>query len=285
VEPLPEQIYIESGAFRLWCDPAFRESLRFLSGDPDRIFATPGCRIVKDQRKIKVARCPLMIAGEAKSVYIKRYNVFSWRYRAASLVASSPARRAWIGARTLIRHGFLTGAPIAAIETRRWGMLEKSLYVSEEVRHGLTADAYWRDNLVRLEGAAGIRRRRGFLVAVASLFRRLHAAGIYHNDLKDANVVVGGFAPPGPEALYLFDLEGIRTPYRLSFRRRVKNLVQLNRTFGRQLTRTAKLRWLKAYLGKSYARRAERRRWITRVLSESERTNRRKLGTTRSFSG
>src|SRR5439155_346551 len=94
------------------------------------------------------------------------------------------------------------------------------------------------------------------------LFRRLHAAGVYHNDLKDVNVLVEG--PAETMRCVLLDLERVRIMRRLGRRRRVKNLMQLARTLGPQASASDRLRFLAAYLGDA-AGWDERRAWARAV--------------------
>jgi len=243
-----------------------------LLADPDGLFLRAECEIVKDQKKIRVGRLPLEIGGAVRRVYLKRYNVFSWRYRLGSLWMASGAARSWIGANLLLEAGFRTGRPLAAVECRSGGLLTKSFYLSEEVPGARTADDYWRQELSRSGGTGGFRRRRGFLARLAELFRALHGRGLYHNDLKDANILT---LPDGAvETFYLLDLEGIRRYRSLSRRRQIKNVVQLNRTLGRFLRAPEKLFWLKVYLGEGFAHRNEKRRWIRQILVESRRRDR-----------
>jgi len=277
VGPLAKHSFLRIGSSSLWIagdldgDPKTE-----LLADPDFLFSFPRCEIVKDQRKIKVARVPLEIGGKVKGIYLKRYNVFSWRYRLSSLFVPSPASRSWVGAEILVRNGFCTGRPIAAVECRCWGMVTKSFYLSEEIAGGRTADLYWREELIPVRGSDGIRRRLNFLKGLATLFRSLHERNIYHDDLKDANILVC----PGSgsrEEFYLLDLEGIRRYRRLSKRRQIKNLVQLNRTMGKLLRKTEKLYWLKIYLGAVFNHRGEKKQWIRKVLEESHRGDWRSL--------
>jgi hypothetical protein len=264
---------VKIGSSSLWLAPelAAEPGLALLA-DPDRLFARPECEIIKDQKKIKVGRLPLEVGGARRRVYLKRYNVFSWRYRVGSLWMASGAARSWVGARLLLESGFYTGKPLAAVECRSAGMLTKSFYLSEEIPAARTADHYWRQELSKAGGVEGFRRRRGFLARLAALFRALHGRGLYHNDLKDANILI---RPDGAaESFYLLDLEGIRRYRSLSRRRQIKNVVQLNRTLGRFLRQPEKLFWLKVYLGEDFANRNERRQWIRQILAESRRRDR-----------
>jgi serine/threonine protein kinase len=269
-------VHLQTGSTSIWVSQDLRREAEIEPlANPDLLFSHPQCEIIKDQKKIKVGRIPLEIGGKVKAVYLKRYNAFSWRYRLGSLFVTSGARRSLAGANTLTRAGFLTGRPIAAVECRCWGMLTKSFYISEEVPGGKTVDLYWQEELIPVRGKEGFRRRRGFLKALALLFRFLHERNIYHNDLKDANILVCPGENRAGESFYLLDLEGIRSYRRLNRRRQVKNLVQLHRTMGRFLERNEGLYWLKVYLRDLFSDSGERRKWIGRILRESDRRDRR----------
>ena len=239
--------------------------------DPDILFSLPECEVVKDQRKIKVARLQLKLDGQVKRIYVKRYNAFSWRYRLSSLLCRSAAFRAWVGSGILRRAGFHTGSPIAAVECRSWGMLTKSFYLSEEIPSAKTMDAYWLRELAPMGMRRGLAQRRRFLKALADLFRRLHEEGIYHNDMKDWNILVRPGSEQQNYSFFLLDLEGLRRYPRLNLRRRVKNVVQLNRTVGKYLRKSDRLYWLKVYLGSTYLDRRARKKWLKRILHESAR--------------
>ena len=241
--------------------------------DPDRLFSLPGAELVKDQRKIKVARISGGLAGNAANVYLKRYNAFSWRYRLFSIFLASAARRAWRGASILIENGFQTGRPVAAVECRRWGMLTKSFYVSQEIASAKAVDRCWIEELSRDRGVEGRRLRRELIGSLAALFRRLHQARIYHNDLKDANILARPADRYTDRSFFLLDLEGIRRVSRLSRRRRIKNVVQLNRTLGPLVSRAARWRWAKVYLGAEFQDRAARRLWLRRIVRATARAD------------
>jgi hypothetical protein len=259
------------GRAMIWAQRAMTtpESMELLA-DADALLARPDCIVVKDQRKIKVAR---LIFPGGTPVYIKRYNAFSWRYRIQSWFSRSAAARSLSGAALLRDAGIKTAVPLAAVEVRRWGMLERSFYVSEEIVGAKTADAYWRENVKPLAGGSGFQARQRFLRGLGRLFQTLHQKRIYHNDLKDFNILVRVDAV-GRDEFFILDLEGMRWCRRLSARRRIKNLVQLNRTLGRYLTRSEKLGFLKFYLDREAESPATLARWIERILAASRKAER-----------
>ena len=274
----PEFIHHRRGAASIWIDPRLADrSFIDRLADADQLFDNPLCQIIKDQEKIKVGRFTMDIAGSPHAIYIKRYNAFSLRHRLASPFVHSGAFRALRGAAILRAVSIPIAVPIAAVENRVRGALTKSFFISEEIANGKTLDAYWRDELVTSIGGDGIARRRGFLKGLAQLFLNLHGQGIYHNDLKDANIL----AVDGSQRavrFFLLDLEGVKRYAPLSEKRRVKNLVQLYRTLGQYLRQTDKLIFLKCYLGASFARRKVRRQLIKKLLRESRRLDSMKAG-------
>jgi tRNA A-37 threonylcarbamoyl transferase component Bud32 len=242
-----------------------------LMADADHLFEQSDCVIIKDQRKIKVGRVLVLPDTESIVVYIKRYNAFSLRYRLQSLLSCSGAAKSLRGAAILREAQILTATPVAVVEVRRWGMLKKSFYLAEEIAAAKTANAYWCEKLKRISGIDGFRRRRHFLMELSRLFRRLHRQRIYHNDLKDFNILVRE-DHLGNEKFFLLDLEGMRRCCYLPSRRCVKNLVQLNRTLGQFLSRTERLGFLKSYLQDTLEPQAE---WVRRILRASEKAERR----------
>jgi hypothetical protein len=253
-----------AGRLRVWLAPGVDPRVAIApDADPDRLLTGPECRVVKLQRKVMVGR----VATPAGSLYVKRYNVHAWRIALGSIGRASPARRAFVAAGVLTALGFGVPEVVAAVEDRRLGMLRRSFFLTREVAGALTADRYW----AALAGAPAAERRR-FARCLGDLFRRLHAAGVYHNDLKDVNVLVRSGAE-GPDFV-LLDLERVRVGAATGRRRRTKNLVQLERTLGREAGATARLRFLHAYLGPA-ASRAELRGWARAVAAAAAHKERR----------
>lgn len=231
-------------------------------GDPDRLLTRPECALIKLQRKVMVGR----VTTAAGRLYVKRYPVYAWRVALMSLGRPSPARRAFQAAGQLAALGFGVPEVVAAVEERRAGLLRRSFFLTREVAGAVTADVYWQQTAGRPA------ERRRFARTLGDLFRRLHAAGVYHNDLKDVNLLVRA-SPEGPQTV-LLDLERVRVGRVPGRRRRVKNLVQLERTLGRAADAAARLRVLHAYLGPDTSR-TERRAWAAAIERAATRKDRR----------
>lgn len=241
-------------------------------GDPDRILTDPACRLAKLQPKVIVGR----MVTRTGVLWVKRYNIFSLRTLLASPAQRSPAFAALAGARLLAERDFATPEVVAAIEFRTAGFLRRSFFVTREVPDASTADLRWQAILADPDGPRRGRARRALAQAIGDLFRRLHAAGVYHADLKDVNILVTGSAER--PACVLLDLERVSVG-RLGRGRRVKNVIQLARTLGRRASATDRLRFLHAYLG-TRTTRAERRAWNKAVERGAERKDRGRLPAT-----
>lgn len=272
---LAEYNFIRHGGTKIWISRGFEDPLFVHAlAEADRFFDDPECRIIKDQKKIKVGRLTRMIAGKQRAIYIKRYNSFSRRFRLLSPFVRSGALRSIRGASVLHKKGIATARPVAAVENRFYGMLRRSFFVSEEIAAGKTTDAYWLESLRQRKDRGGFKERRAFLRSLASLFLSLHAQQIYHNDLKHSNILVVNNGGDESFEWFLLDLEGVRQYVRLSERRRIKNLVQLYRTLGRYVSRSRQAFFLKCYLGRSFADPKLKRHFVDGVLMHAKSVDR-----------
>jgi len=225
-------------------DPMFVDALV----NADGLLKDPKCQLIKDQRKITVGRIKVSVGGEIRSLYLKRYNAFSLRYKLMSLFSRSGAVRALRGAVLLAEAGIPSVLPLAGVEERFFGILQRSFFVTEEITGAKTSDAYWTEDLRDRADGEGFKIRRSFLAELAALFHNLHARRTYHSDLKDANIMALPGENQGPVRFFLLDLEGVRRYRYLSRRRKIKNLMQLYRTLGRHLTRSQQLFFLNRYM-------------------------------------
>ncbi|MEK7297197.1 MAG: lipopolysaccharide kinase InaA family protein, partial [Planctomycetota bacterium] len=252
--------YLNKGEKRGWVWEGYEGLFEI---DPDSLFDSTECAIIKDQKKIKVGR----IIWNGEELYLKRYNTYSvWTY-IEGFIRGSKALRAWKGAMILMEKGIATAQPLAAIEWKRFGLggvgarrprpllnlaaIEwkrfwlggKSFYITRGVSDSQISVDYYKECLK--DKQASLSDKRVFLRSLAELFREIHTKNVYHNDLKDYNILVR--KEGDRRRFFLLDLEGVRVYHSIPDNKRIKNLVQLNRTLGRLLSSTDKVAFIRQY--------------------------------------
>jgi hypothetical protein len=219
----------------------------------DALMMDDGFRALKDEAR---TRAGLLEGPDGGWVFVKRIRTGSW---ARGLIASARGSRVrrWLrGAAMLSGAGFNCPAPLAAIEVRRAGAVSEAYLVCEALDAATVLSGAVLDG-----GRVHFRSRRALLSTVAREVRRLHDAGLYTLDLQETNLMVQEHAGAPPRISFV-DLEDFRRVRAVSWRRRLLNLVHLDRSIGRFLNRSARLRGLYDYLGADALDRAGRRRVV-----------------------
>jgi hypothetical protein len=246
----------------VFCAPDRPELPGLVSGPPDH---WSSARLLKQHRGTTVALVP----SSAGTVVVKHHDLRSWRHRVEALVHGSPGRRAWHGAQLLQAGGFLVPRPLAVVEKRNAGTVCESFYFSEALLTPTPLNTYWRTQ----HRHWSLRQRRTFLRALAEFVRQFHAAGFYVGDMKDENILVE-LHEESQWRFYLVDLDRVTRSASLSQRRRLKNLVQLERTLGRNVRASDRLFFLYQYLGTPLPSPRQRRVLLTRLWRLRRRKDR-----------
>lgn len=189
-------------------------------------------------------RAGFLKLADGSSVFLKRADA---RGRIAGIYdrfRGSCAARALRGGAILRAAGFRCPAPLAAMEVLEGRAIARTYLLSEPLERAeilshfaLGPAGVWR----------GYARRKASSDALASELRRLHDAGIYSKDLQETNIMME--RGNGGMVIYFLDLEDFRRARRVSWRRRMMNLVHLDRSIGRFVGRAGRLAFLYSYLG------------------------------------
>jgi tRNA A-37 threonylcarbamoyl transferase component Bud32 len=176
-----------------------------------------------------------------EAVVVKVLRARNLWQRIESWLVGPPATAQEHGARLLLGAGIDTGIPLAAVEHLDEHSGERSsVYISRAVVDAEPLHAV----VKRLAPGA----RRGLAADLGRFVAGLHAHGIYVPDLKDENVLVAEERDQGGWRFFLVDLDRVRRPWNgLSARRRIANLVQLERTLGRTCDARDRLKLVAAY--------------------------------------
>jgi Lipopolysaccharide kinase (Kdo/WaaP) family len=222
---------------------------------PDRLLDNPGARFVKDHRRTAVALTTL----EGHEIFVKRFKPYAWYRRLEWMFAPTPALRCWRQSEALERAGFRVAPPLALAETHYFGLPADCYFVTASLDGAEPAGRFWRE---RGHGLRSHERRR-ILVAFARELRRFHDSGFYSGDANADNFLVRLTSRADAE-FFLLDLENVRRPGQVSRRRRIKNLVQLQRPVRGEVGRMDRLRFLRAYAGLPLR---ELRGWLAAIES------------------
>lgn len=165
----------------------------------------------------------------------------------------SKARRELAVAADLAARGLPAPVPLAAGERRDGGRLV-ACYLLVEVLPGAVD---LREELAARASAPA--RRRALAVALGTLARRLHEAGLHQDDFQPNNFLVRWPEPEGaPPEIFVIDFERARLRRRVPERLRNRALAKLDRELGRAPS-SLRLRFVHAYAGDDAG--AARARW------------------------
>jgi len=218
----------------------------------DQLMDSSAFGMVKAEGK---TRAGFLACPDASAVFIKRTEVRSKLAGVYEMAAGSRASRALRGARILREAGFHCAMPLAAMDVTKAGVVRASYLLSEALQSALILSHF----ALGREGEArrGYARRKAVSDALASELRCMHDAGIYTRDLQETNIMVE--EREGGLRFYFLDLEDFRRASSVSRRRRMLNLVHLDRSIGRFVSRAGRLDFLYAYLGRHLDREVRRK--------------------------
>jgi tRNA A-37 threonylcarbamoyl transferase component Bud32 len=232
--------------------------LRGLLADPDSALARPDARILKDSRTSTVAVLAMPTADGPVPVVLKRVNLRSRAEPLKNLFRASHVLRSWVNGHTLRDRCLPTPRPLAVFHRYRATLPCEGYLLTELVPDAKPLDPG--------DGPA--------MVRLARLLRAMHDRGVSHRDLKAANVLLARGAEP-----VLVDLVGVRALTPPCDRQRAKELARLNASFlGTAASRTARLRFLLAYLAAGVVRRGGWKSWwgaVARATAAKVAKNRR----------
>jgi hypothetical protein len=243
-----------------------------LLANPDGPFCQPGVRVIKDSRSSTVAELECVMNGKPRRLILKRFRVADWTDPLASLLRPSPSMRSWLFGQAFRERCLPTARPLAVLHRVHAGMVREGYLLAEKIENAVDLHDFVA-HLAELPTGQAQRLLRLALDAVARAIRRLHHCRLSHRDLKATNLLIAPNldSPPLPflhvdavtpgapmpnhlplpaSPVWFLDLSGVTRHGRLSRARRVQNLARLNASFHQSpaLTRTDRLRFLRAYL-------------------------------------
>jgi tRNA A-37 threonylcarbamoyl transferase component Bud32 len=174
-----------------------------------------------------------------EDVCVKSFSVGGLVGRLSALAWRSRGKRAWIAANGLVARKVPTAEPLALVEELGWG---ESFLVTRYIRDAVPLKLWVKGPGAECPAAS----RRELVDAVAGVVRRLHEARVYADDLSAKNVLVRR-AGSQWEA-FIIDVDNTQLWRRLTWRRRLWNLAQLN-DLTERVSPGERCRFLRAYAG------------------------------------
>jgi hypothetical protein len=239
-------------------------SIDLLLHDPDAPFRDANARLLKDGRSAMVVELSISVGGRTIPAVAKRFRCVDGRDPWLALLRRTPVIRSWINGHGLRERCLPTAWPLAVLHRYRHGLPCDGYLLTEKIEHAIELRA-WADRLAARP--AGEQRRELDLrvPALARLIRQLHVRGVSHRDLKAANILTSEAACDA--RFWFIDLVGVRRPGRVGGRTRAQNLARLHASFAEHplISRTEKLRFLRAYMAWSLRGKCGWKRWWRRI--------------------
>ncbi len=178
--------------------------------------------------------------------YIKRNLVTDRWCWIRQLIRPSKARTEYMRARGVAQRGLPTYVPLALGEQDTWLGVGESVLITGSLEDTHELHSFAILQLARMPAPRQARLRHRLATELGKLVARMHDAGIRHNDLHPANVLVR-LEPDDGLTLYPIDLNAVRLGPPLSWKQSRENLVILNRWFVLRASRSDRYRFWKSY--------------------------------------
>ncbi len=203
-----------------------------------------------------------------RCVYFKQYLFRSTWDFIKHLVRSSRAKRAFRASLTLEKNGFEAPVVIAMGECKLSFLERENFLLTIEVEGAKQIHQFIPDKLENFTKEQ-LNDMRELIRAFGHTVGRMHAAGIFHGDLRLGNVLVR--REKSGWHLFFIDNERTRKFRRLPARLRLKNLVQANILISSCITKTDQMRFFKAYLSLNPLIQNRRAVWAKKVAAKTSR--------------
>jgi len=241
----------------------------FAAREIDPIKITDGIRgpFIKTESSnfARVFKCSLDFAGYTHNIYLKFYLYRSvWDF-VKHLARPNRAQRAYKAALMLAENG-LRSPEVVAVATNCIGpVCIKNFLITQSLEEAQPLWKYIRgDKEGEFSKLDDVGQRAMLLKRLGKTIGKMHAAGIFHGDLRSGNVFVKKV--DNEWKFFLLDNERTKKYAHIRNRLRLKNLVQIN-MFKEGLSRTDRMRFFKAYLNENPA--IDRNEWAKRIMQKT----------------
>jgi tRNA A-37 threonylcarbamoyl transferase component Bud32 len=162
------------------------------------------------------------------------------------LIRRSKARMEYESTLAVAARGVPTISPLALGEQQCLWSAGESYLITRSLEDSQPLNIFLAAMLPALPAGRRTAVRQRLATALGQLVARIHDAGVLHNDLHAANLLVR-LGEHDQVALYVIDLNAVRIGAPLDWEASRRNLVMLNSWFVPRVSRSDRLRFWKAY--------------------------------------
>src|SRR3990170_735328 len=209
------------------------------------VFKIKSDNVIKSSSKTGITQIRV-VNENTESVCIKEYRYPSFLEKIIYSFFRSSARKAWFAAHGILARNFLTPQPIALIEEKRFRMLKKSFFIMEDISDFLPCYKYVSEKFSCYDKVT-VGKKQMFVSRLAASLRQFHDSGVYHSDLKGSNIMITEL--PDTWNIFYIDLDRVYFNKRITLKKKIKNLTQLNASMPNCITYTDRLRFYRTYTG------------------------------------
>jgi len=213
-------------------------------------------RLLKQGKRSSIYLFPALIEGKKINVCLKHYR-FPGMNALKNIFIPSRALSSLKAAENLRSLGVKTAKSFAVIEERRGIFLKESFLIMEDISHFPSFPEYIERNFPSSLSKDNLNQKRTFIEEFARFLVNLHAKGIYQHDFKTTNILVEE-VEPGKRDFWLIDLDKVIFGKKVSNRRRIKNLVQINTSIPGTTTLIDRVRFFHLYTGKNHLKKEDK---------------------------
>lgn len=229
--------------------------------------AEGGKQVLKQGHRSDVTRHRAAFGPASRGVVVKGYEIGGLSEKLRNLVRRPRPVAAWLAGNGLLVRGFAAAEPLGLVLRRVGPFLREAYLVMEDLGEERRADLVVLHRFARALGAAERAEKRALVLATARFVRALHAAGVYHADLKAVNLFVRERPSAAPE-IVCADYDRVVFDRLVSERRRIKNLAQLSASVAVCVSLSDRLRFFREYAGDDLVLRARWKEWFRAVAEE-----------------
>jgi serine/threonine protein kinase len=197
-----------------------------------------------------------------EGICLKQFRYPSFWARMKEHFRRSKGLKSWTAANGMRARSLPSLKPLALAERRNWVGLKESFLVMEALANDQEMDRYL------LKGFEDLKKKRFFIKTFAHWLGGLHKMRIYHQDMKTCNILVSEREEGWN--FRLLDFEDILMDQKVTRKKLFRNLLQLNTSTPKVMTKVDRFRFLREYLRLRPVVK-EQRVFLRRLMDESRR--------------